>query len=368
MANNDELKYWIALSRIPGIGKAKISYLKKHFGNLADAWKAPEGELRYAGLDSQSASAFVCARSEISPEDELSNLERHKIKAFMPEDEDYPARLKEIHDYPPVLYVKGELPAEDEFCLAVVGTRRPSSYGCRVTEEIVSALVQNKATIVSGLARGIDSIAHRSALENGGRTIAVFACGLDIVYPAENSHLACSIAEKGALVSEYPPGVRPRAGNFPLRNRIMSGMSRGVLVIEAREKSGALITAFQALEQDREVFAVPGSIFSPGSKGTNRLIQEGAKLVDKCSDIMEEFNLTTVPRQVALEEFVPTNENEVILLKQLTYEPSHIDEICRLSNLDVSQVSSALAMLEINGRIKQVGNMNYVLIDKVKIG
>ena len=333
----------------------------EHFGSLQDAWKAPEGRLKQAGLDSRSVNALVLLRPRISLDAEIEKLERYKVKVLTCEDPCYPSRLKEIYDYPPVLYVRGNL-LKDEPCLAVVGTRRPTIYGRQVTEEIVADLAQSEIIIVSGLARGTDSIAHRAALDAGGETIAVFASGLDIVYPAENAKLAQAIMEHGALISEYPLGVRPKAENFPCRNRIMSGLSLGVLVIEAGEKSGALITAHQAVEQNREVFAIPGSILSPTSKGTNRLIQEGAKLVRNCSDILEELNLSIVaPQQLEIKEFLPASEAESLILKQLTPEPSHIDEVCHRSGLTTSEVSSTLAMLELKGMAKQVGSMYYAL-------
>jgi DNA processing protein len=356
-----ELKYWVAFSAIPGIGRVRISRLEQCFGSLENAWKAPDGKLQQAGLDSRSVDALLSLRPRISLEAEMERLERHGVNALICEDPDYPSRLKEIYDYPPVLYVRGTLPAEDEPCLAIVGTRRPTVYGRQVTEEIVADLARSKITIVSGLARGIDSVAHRAALDAGGKTLAVFGSGLDIVYPGENAKLAQAIVEHGALVSEHPLGVKPKAENFPLRNRIMSGLGLGVLVVEAGEKSGALITARQAVEQNREVFAIPGSILSPASQGTNRLIQEGAKLVRNYADILQELNLTIVVQQAEIEEFAPANEVESAILKQLSSQPNHIDEICRHSGLTVSEVSSTLAMLELKGVARQVGNMNYVL-------
>jgi DNA processing protein len=297
----------------------------------------------------------------------MEKLERYRVKALTCEDQCYPSRLKEIYDYPPVLYVRGNLTPRDEPCLAIVGTRRPTIYGRQVAEEFVTELARSKIIIVSGLARGIDSVAHRAALDAGGETIAVFASGLDIVYPAENAKLAQAIMEHGALISEYPIGVSPKAERFPLRNRIMSGLSLGVLVIEAGERSGALITAKQAVDQNREVFAVPGSILSSTSKGTNRLIQEGAKLVNNCADILEELNLSiVVPQQLEIKEFLPATEAESLILKQLTSEPSHIDEICRRSGLVASEVSSTLAMLELKGVAKQVGSMYYILPHEIK--
>jgi DNA processing protein len=358
----------VAFSGIPGIGRVRISQLKEYFGSLQEAWKAPEGKLKQAGLDSRSTSALVTLRPRISLDAEIEKLERYRVKVFVYEDPLYPLRLKEIYDYPPVLYVRGSLPAEDEPYLAIVGTRRPTIYGRQVTEEIVADLARSKITIVSGLARGIDSVAHRAALDAGGKTVAVFGSGLDIVYPGENAKLAQAIMEHGALVSEYPLGVKPRAENFPLRNRIMSGLSLGVLVVEAGEKSGALITAHQAVEQNREVFAIPGSILSPASQGTNRLIQEGAKLVRNYTDILQELNLTIVVQQAEIKEFSPADEVESAILKQLSSEPNHIDEICRRSGLTMSEVSSTLAMLELKGIAKQVGNMNYVLAQGIRTG
>ena len=274
-------------------------------------------------------------------------------------DKSYPARLKEIYDYPPVIYVRGSLLPQDEWCIAIVGTRRATVYGRQVTEEIVTDLV-------SGLAKGIDTIAHKAALEAGGRTIAICGSGLDIVYPAENANLARRIIQQGALISEYPLGTKPRAENFPRRNRILSGMSLGVLVAEGDETSGAMITAQLALEQDREVFAVPGSILSPASRGTNRLIQEGAKLVRDYTDILEELNLTAVAQQLEMKEVLPATDTESLLIKQLSAEPTHIDEVCRTSGLPVATVSSTLAMMELKGLVKQVGPMSYVLAREVR--
>lgn len=361
MIDTDELKYWVSFSKIPSIGRVKVLQMLEYFTSLEHAWKAPPNELKKAGLDQRTVDIIANLKPKISPEAELENLKQYKVKVFTCHSPAYPKRLKEIYDYPPVLYVRGNLLPEDECCLAVVGTRRATIYGRQTTEEIVSDLARNKITIVSGLAKGIDSIAHRSALEAGGRTVAVFACGLDIVYPAENSKLAREVMEHGALISEYPLGTRPKADNFPRRNRIMSGLSLGVLVVEAGENSGALITANQALEQNREVFAVPGSILSPASKGTNKLIQEGAKLVRNYIDILEELNLATIAQQLEMKELLPTDETESLILKQLSQVPTHIDDICRNSRLTTALVSGTLAMLELKGMVKQVGRLNYVL-------
>jgi DNA processing protein len=366
MASTDELKYWVGFSKMPGIGRVRISQLLEHFTTLEHAWKASAGELKKAGLDSKTVDTIVNLRPRVSLDAEMDRLKQYKVKVLTCDSPAYPQRLKEIYDYPPVLYVRGTLLPEDECCLAVVGTRRATVYGRQVTEEIVSDLARNKITIVSGLAKGIDSIAHRAAIEAGGRTIAVFACGLDIVYPAENAKLARDVMEHGALISEYPLSTRPKADNFPRRNRIMSGLSLGVLVVEAGESSGALITANQALEQNREVFAVPGSILSPASRGTNHLIQEGAKLVRNYVDVLEELNLAIMAQQLEMKELLPADDTESLLLKQLSHEPTHIDELCRNSGLAAALVSSTLTMMELKGMVKHVGGMNYALLREMK--
>ena len=358
---NESIKYWVGFSCIPGIGRVRFEQLVNHFGDLADAWAASAGELKKAGLDNAAVKAITQGRPNVSPEKEMEKLERLNIRVLISQSDGYPSRLKEIYDYPPVLYMKGALAPDDEWCLAVVGTRRATVYGRQVAEELSAELARRRITIISGLARGIDTIAHRSALAAGGRTLAVFACGLDIIYPAENARLAEDIMESGALLSEYPPGTRPRPENFPRRNRILSGLSLGTLVVEADEGSGALITARMALEQNREVFAVPGSILSPVSRGANRLIQEGAKLVRDHTDILEELNLTAVTRQIEMREILPETDTEALLLRHLSAEPSHVDEVCRSSGLPAATVSSTLAMMEFKGLVRQVGIMSYVI-------
>ena len=359
--NKKDLKYWVGFSFIPGIGRVRLGQLENSFGNLEEAWKAPPSELKKAHLDDNVVQAINTWRPRLSLDAEMEKMERHDVQAFIWHDNAYPSRLKEIYDYPPILYVKGKLLPEDEWCLAVVGTRRATVYGRQVTEEIIADLARNQITVASGLARGIDTVAHQSALEAGGRTIAVSACGLDIIYPSENTALAKRITEHGALISEYPLGTRPKPEHFPRRNRILSGMSLGVLVTEAGESSGALITADLALEQNRDVLAVPGSILSPASRGTNHLIQEGAKLVQNCQDILEELNLRAVSQQLEFKGIIPTSDMELLIMKQLSAEPAHIDDICANSSLPVSTISSTLAMMELKGLVKSVGSMKYIL-------
>ncbi|MGB2815165.1 MAG: DNA-processing protein DprA [Dehalococcoidales bacterium] len=361
-----DIKYWVGFSLVPGIGRVRFAQLENHFGSLKDAWQATPAELKKAGLDRNVVQAITTWQPKISLDDEMEKLAHYGVKVFKYKDETYPSRLKEIYDYPPLLYVRGELMPQDEWCLAVVGTRRATVYGRQVTEEIVSDLAQSNITVVSGLAKGIDTIAHQAALDAGGRSIAVFACGLDVVYPGENADLARKVMQQGALISEYPLGTKPRPDNFPRRNRIMSGLSMGVLVVEAGETSGAIITAQFALEQNREVFAIPGSILSSASRGTNHLIQEGAKLVRDYTDILEELNLMTITRQIEMKEILPASDTESRLLKHLGAEPTHIDEVCRSSGLPVSTVSSALAMMELKGMIKQMGSMSYILAREVR--
>ena len=357
----EDIKYWVAFNNIPGIGRVRLAQLDNYFGNLENAWKAPIGELKKTGIDTVAIRAINRYRPDISPDEAMEKLDHYGVKVVTCNDPDYPSKLKEIYDYPPVIYLRGNLLPEDEWCLAVVGTRRASVYGKQVTEEIVSDLARSKITIVSGLAKGIDTVAHKATLSAGGRTLAVFACGLDIVYPGENERLARDIMEHGCLLSEYALGTRPRAENFPRRNRILSGLSLGVLVTEAGESSGAMITARMALEQNREVLAIPGSILSPVSRGTNQLIQEGAKLVRDYEDILEELNLTTVTRQMEMKEILPETETEAALLRQLSAQPIHIDEVCQKSGLAAATVSGTLAMMELKGLVKQIGTMNYVL-------
>ena len=356
-----ERKYWIAFARVSRVGRARVQQLEEHFGSLADAWRATPGELKAAGLDSGALNAIAAARGKVDPDAEVELLGRHGVRALTWHDDESPKRLREIFDRPPVLFVRGTITAADEWGVAVVGTRRVTVYGRQVAEEMARGLASNRVTVVSGLARGVDAVAHRAALEAGGRTIAVQACGLDLVYPPEHKRLAEQIAERGAVVSDYPIGTQPRGEFFPRRNRILSGMSLGVLVVEGDVKSGALITARQALEQNREVFAVPGPIYSPNSRGTNKLIQDGeAKLTLDVQDVLAELNLSMAAHQIEMTELIPADETESVLLKHLSAEPVHIDEVRRECGLPIGTVTGGLAMLELKGLVRQVGRMNYV--------
>lgn len=358
---SDRLQYWVGFNLIPGVGPAKLRRLLDRFGDLEEAWFASGPALLEAGLDQRTVDMVLDARRRVRPVQELEKVLRLGVQVLTLGDESYPARLKEIYDAPPVLYVRGQLKAEDEWCVSIVGTRRATPYGREVAERLAADLARQKVTVVSGLARGIDSAAHRSAVQAGGRTIAVLGSGVDVIYPAENGKLAETLMRQGALVSEYPLGTKPDAGNFPPRNRIISGLSLGVVVVEAGEASGANWTVRFALEQNREVFAVPGSIFAPMSRGANKLIQEGAKLVTSYQDVLSELNLQMVGQQMEMKELLPADEVEAALLKHLSGEPTHIDEVRRATGLPIARVSATLTMMELKGMVRQVGGTSYVL-------
>ncbi len=360
-SSTDELKYWVAFSRIPRIGAVRGGLLDDYFGSMQAAWHAGPAQLAAAGLDRSTVTSIVNERPKIDPDAEVERLRRAGVRAYTWRDDAYPVRLREIDDKPPVLYVRGELLPEDEWALAIVGTRRATPYGRQAAEQFAAELARQRITVVSGLARGIDAVAHRAALAAGGRTIAIEACGLDIVYPPEHAKLALEIAQHGALLSDYPLGTQPRSEYFPRRNRILSGISLGVLVVEGDVDSGALITARIALDQSREVFAVPGSIYSPTYRGANQLIRDAnAKLVSRTEDILEELNLTMTTQQLALRDVLPADPTEAALLRVLSNQPIHIDEVQRASGLPTATVAGALAMLELKGLVRQIGPMSFI--------
>ncbi|MBU4285126.1 DNA-processing protein DprA [Patescibacteria group bacterium] len=285
------------------------------------------------------------------------------IKKITIENKEYPAVLKEIHNPPKELYIKGEIINQDKVAVAIVGTRRYSQYGKQACLDIAGKLAKLGITIVSGLAKGIDTFAHQAALENNGRTIAVLGSGMDrkSFSPSCNYELSEKIAEHGAVISEYPEGTMGAVYTFPQRNRIVSGLSLGVVVIDAPEKSGALITASLALEQNREVFAVPGNIYENNSQGTNQLIKMGAKLVTRVEDILEELNLSHLLENTEKKKIKPENKEEEIILSILSLQPIHIDEIIKLSKLSTSAVNSTLTILELKEVVRNLGKNNYII-------
>jgi DNA processing protein len=356
----DPLAYWIGFNRVRGIGPARLRALLDSFGTIGAAWLAPEDALREVGLDRRSISNLLEARRGLDLPGELARIQRAGVQVLTWEDPAYPQSLLTINDPPPVLYVMGELSFEDAWAVAMVGTRTASVYGREAARVLASDLARAGVTIVSGLARGIDAQAHRAALDAGGRTVAVLGSGVDIIYPWEHRKLAEEISGRGALVSEYGLGTKPEASNFPPRNRIISGLSRGVIVVEAGDQSGALITADFAAEQGREVFAVPGGIFQRGSRGTNRLIRDGAQPVLSANDVLEVLNMTAVAEHVEAQMLLPTDATEAVLLQQLSDDPAHVDEVGQAAGLPIATVSSTLALMELKGLVRQVGGMKYV--------
>jgi DNA processing protein len=292
----------------------------------------------------------------------MSRVDLDTIKKISLQSKEYPAILKEIHDPPKEFYIKGEIIEQDKTAIGIVGTRKFTQYGKQVTLDIAGELAKLGITIVSGLARGIDTFAHQAALENRGRTIAVLGSGLDkkSFFPPSNYHLGEKISQHGAVISEYPLGVWGTHFTFPQRNRIISGLSLGVVVIEAPEKSGALITAALALEQDREVFAIPGSIYERNSQGTNQLIKLGAKPVTCVEDILDELNLSHLLK-TKRQEIKPETKEEEIIFSVLSLQPTHIDEIIKKSGLPTSAVNSTLMILELKKSVRNLGKGNYVL-------
>jgi DNA processing protein len=365
---SDDLKYWVGFSRVPGIGPVRLRALLDHFaGDICAAWHASAATQRALGFDQRTIETFLGMRDRMDLDAEYKRVMAAGAHVLTWESKDYPFLLKSISHPPPVLYVRGELSPQDEWALGVVGTRQASVYGREVTRTLVEGLVAAGVTIISGLAYGIDTMAHRTALEAGGRTIAVLGSGVDIIYPYQNRGLAEQIMRNGALISEYPLGTKPEARNFPPRNRIISGMSLGVLVVEGSTRSGAMITAAYALEQGREVFAVPGNILSRNSGGPSYLIQQGAKLVTSVQDILEELNLDMAAQQREVRQALPDNPTEARLLQFLSSEPMHVDELGHAAGLPIQEVTSTLTLMELKGIVRQVGNMSYVATRGTKL-
>ncbi len=350
----------MSFHRISGVGSARISRLLERFDTLEEAWNANERDIRATGLPSDVVSAIVTGRQNIDPEREMIQLDRHGVTALTLDDDDYPRLLRHIPVPPPVLYVRGTLLPTDELAIGVVGTRRATGYGTDMTARISRGLAVAGVTVVSGLALGIDTIAHRVSLDAGGRTIAVFGCGLDTIYPPRNRILAEQIVEQGALVSEYPLGTKPDARNFPVRNRIISGLARGVVVIEAPSRSGALITTSFAADQGRDVFAVPGSALSAASAGCHELIRSGAMLVTTAEQILDHLDVARVEVQTQARLLLPETPSERLLYGIVGAEPRHVNELSIESGLPIHEASGTLLALELKGLVRQSGAQHYV--------
>jgi len=363
--NYDIFKYWIALKSIAGVGNITFPALVDEFGSLPAIFAAPVSKLSETpGISQNIATAISGFKGWDKVKVELEFLSKNDINIITYQDELYPVKLMNIYDRPPFLYVRGNLNKNDTN-IAIVGSRLASTYGKYTTERISRELALKGLTIVSGMARGIDSVAHRGALTAHGRTIAVLGSGLDVIYPPENKKLYADIIQNGAVISEFPLGTPPRSANFPTRNRIISGMSYGVVIVEAGEKSGSLITARLALEQGREVFAVPGSIDAAGSRGTNKLIKQGAKLIENTDDILEEilpqFERTIVlrPPSASNPEVVAVKNTETLsavdqkIIGFVSGSRVHIDDLISSTGLSSADILSALTTLELKGMVRQ---------------
>lgn len=355
----DDTKYYNAFNLIEGIGPARFKKLFFYFKNLENAWRAGIQDLEQSGLDKKICEKILKLRPAISPDKEWEKLTAEKITAITFNDKNYPKLLKQIYDPPAILYIKGNLDSAIDMPLAVVGSRKVSTYGLQVIKDIVGALARSGLSIVSGMAYGVDTAAHETAISNGAKTVAVLASGLDSYNLSPRKQIAEKIIANGALISEYPFGKPAKKHHFPLRNRIVAGLVPAVLVIEAREKSGAMITPRLALEANRDVFAVPGSIYSPGSVGTNNLIKQGAKAVTSHQEILEELGLTKIEECTNNKNIVSASDDEKTILSLLSAEPLHIDAIAEKTQNDASKISGLLTLMEIKGIIKNLGSGNY---------
>jgi len=358
----DPKMYWVGLNLVKGIGSVRFKALLESFGDAEAAWNASPQAWMDAGLSPKIAESFQRVRKGVSLDQIAERIQSLGVAVLTWDEAAYPRRLREIDQPPPILYVRGKLLPEDDWAVAIVGTRRVTAYGRQVAEEVATSLARSGVTVVSGLARGVDSIGHQAAVNAGGRTLAVLGNGVDQVYPPENRHLAAQIMEHGALISDYALGTQPDGINFPPRNRIISGLSIAVIIVEAGLTSGALITATFAAEQGRDVFAVPGNINAPQSQGTNRLIRDGAQPLLDPQDVLEALNLTMVTEQHVVRAVLPTDPVEARLFKLLTQEPMHVDEIRAQADMPIETVSATLAMMELKGMVRQVGGMNYVAV------
>lgn len=354
--------YLNALNKISGIGPQKIKILMSHFESGELIWNSTLDELLASGLTEKLAQTIIKERSLINPQEEWDKLEKENIHAISIDSPLFPNLLKEIPSAPYLIYVKGEYDFNSTPLVAIVGSRKFTQYGKQVAISLARDLAHAGITVVSGMALGIDTFAHQGALESQGKTIAVLGSSLEDTHigPRTNFNLSRHIIENGALISDYPLGTQATPQTFPARNRLMAGLTMGTIVIEAALQSGTLITANMALEFNREVFAVPGNIFAPTSQGTNTLIKNGAKIVTSINDILEELAIENFSQEKKIKELIPDTKEEEIILNILSYEPTHIDRIIKLSKMNTSIVSSTLVILEMKGFIKDMGGQNYV--------
>lgn len=353
-------QYLAALYSFTYFGPARTKLLISYFGSAKHAWKADKKSLLELGLKDTVVNKFSDFKDKFDPTYYFNRLNKLGAKFVTISDSEYPVNLRDLDDAPLVLYIKGVLKKSDTNAVAIVGSRKMTSYGREIATKFASDLASLGITIVSGLAFGVDAIAHKYCLEAGGRTIAVLPSGIDLITPSSNSYLAKAILEgSGAIVSEYPLGHPPLKTNFAARNRIISGLSKAVLIIEGQMKSGTLLTANSAAKQGRTVFAVPGQITSPSSYVPNYLIQNGAKLTTSVNDILEELDIQLKVDVDALENAMPQTSDELQLSEILGVEPLHLDEVARISGLAVSVISASLTVMELKGLVKNIGNGVY---------
>jgi DNA processing protein len=364
----DDKLFWVGFNLVKGIGAVRFQALLNAFGDAETAWNASPSALAAAGLGPKVVERLLEVRASVDLFQYWEGMQRQNISVLTWDEPGYPSQLKEIDQPPPVLYLRGEVTAEDGWAVAIVGTRAVTAYGRQVTEELALVLAQSGVTVVSGLARGVDGVAHSAALKAGGRTLAVLGSGVDRIYPPEHRAMAEKIIAQGALVSDYAPGTPPDSSNFPPRNRIISGLALAVVIVEAGETSGALITAAFAVDQAREVFAVPGNIHAPQSRGPNRLIRDGAHPLLRPQDVLEALDLTRNLERREIRRAAPSDATEAALLGVLNQQPLHVDEIRSQTGLPIERVSAALTMMELKGLVRQVGGMNYVAVHEEQAG
>ena len=362
-SKNFPIEDLLKLYNAPNVGPTTFIALVEKFGSPAEVFRKTSGELsRFKGITTERAEAILSSDSEEFISNQLETVERSGCRLVSYWSDEYPNRLKTIYDPPPFYFIKGEIIEDDAFSLAVVGTRGVTEYGKLMTEKIVTELAREGLTIISGLASGVDTLAHKAANNIGGRSIAVLGSGLDRIYPQENVGLSLKLIDKGALISEFPMGTIPDRGNFPQRNRIISGLSLGTLVIEGDVKSGALITAYYAVDQNREVFALPGRADSRASRGPHRLIRNGAKLVTEAEDVLSELeaiaDVKRQPKQTKLDFDLTSDEQAVMTL--LNTEPMHIDDIAEKCAVNTSRMLGTLLGLELRSIIRQLPGKMFI--------
>lgn len=359
---SDERYWWFALNTVPQIGAVRAVALVKHFGSPQAVLEASPAQLNSVPeIGEKAVRALKVQVDEEHAVEQLAKLEQHNARLVSILDSDYPDQLKRIYDPPPFLIIKGDFQPQDRLAVAIVGSRISTEYGRQVTEMLCHELSKAGLTIVSGIARGIDSIAHQTAIAHGGRTIGVLGCGLDVTYPPENKKLYEEIAGSGAVVTEFEFGTRPEKFNFPARNRIIAGLSRGVIVVEARKGSGALVTAQHAVEQNREVFAVPGNITSVASHGANELLKQGAIPVTQAADVLLALGIDPSARTAAKERpRISLPEAEQVIYDSLSTQPQLVDNLSITVHRPVGEVLSLLLSLEMAGLVRQLPGKQFL--------